>query len=245
MRERLGAARHTLPLRVQGLRYQVGDRELLCDLSFAVSAGSITVILGPNGAGKTLLMRLCHGLLRPHAGRIRWRDAAPAQARRHQAMVFQKPVVLRRSVAANVGYPLAVRGIGRAERRRRVQRALEATNLMSLARSPARPLSGGEKQRLAIARAWAMHPEVLLLDEPTSNLDPRSTRDIEKLLLEMHERGTTLIMATHDLMQARRLASHILFLNRGHLVADAEVEEFFTSSEHPDVRSFLNGDLLA
>lgn len=245
MLEQPGHAPRTLPLCVQDLRYGIAGRELLGGLSFTVQAGSVTVILGPNGAGKTLLMRLCHGLLKPSAGRILWRDATPVRARRDQAMVFQKPVVLRRSVAANVDYPLAVRGMARAERRLRLQRALEATNLLQLAHSPARPLSGGEKQRLAMARAWALQPEVLLLDEPTSNLDPRSTRDIEKLLLQMHEQGTTVIMTTHDLMQARRLARHILFLNRGRLIADAQVTEFFTRSEHPDVRSFLNGDLLA
>lgn len=245
MHEPPGESLRTLPLHVQDLHYRIDGRELLAGLDFIVRAGSINIVLGPNGAGKTLLMRLCHGLLRPNAGRIAWRDATPVQARRHHAMVFQKPVVLRRSVAANVSYPLAVRRMPRAERRQRVQQALEATNLVQLARSPAGRLSGGEKQRLALARAWAMHPEVLLLDEPTSNLDPRSTHDIEQLLLEMHGRGTTIIMATHDLMQARRLASRVLFLNRGRLIADAPAQEFFTRSEHPDVRSFLNGDLLA
>lgn len=235
----------TLPLRVQNLRYGVAGRELLSGISFTVDAGSINIVLGPNGAGKTLLMRLCHGLLRPDAGRIVWCDMSPARARRHHAMVFQKPVVLRRSVVANVNYPLAVRRVPRAQRRWRVEQALAATNLLQLARSPAGRLSGGEKQRLALARAWALQPEVLLLDEPTSNLDPRSTHDIEELLLQMHQRGTTIIMATHDLMQARRLASRVLFLNRGRLIADAQAEEFFSHSEHPDVRSFLNGDLLA
>lgn len=235
----------TLPLRVQDLHYGVAGRELLGGLSFTVDAGSVNIVLGPNGAGKTLLMRLCHGLLRPDAGRIAWRDASPVRARRHHAMVFQKPVVLRRTVAANVDYPLAVRRVPRAQRRPLVRQALQATNLLQLARSPAGRLSGGEKQRLAMARAWVLQPEVLLLDEPTSNLDPRSTHDIEELLLQMHQRGTTILMATHDLMQARRLASRVLFLNRGRLIADAQAEEFFTRSEHPDVRSFLNGDLLA
>ncbi len=236
---------HTLPLSVEGLGYRAGGRNLLSEVSFVVQAGTSNIILGPNGAGKSLLLRLCHGLLRPHHGRIAWRDLSPARARVHHAMVFQHPVLLRRSVAANVDYPMAIRRLPRAERRRRVQQALEVTDLARLARSPAARLSGGEQQRLAIARAWVLRPEALLLDEPTANLDPRSTLAVETLISTMRAQGTTVIMTTHDLAQARRLGERVLFLNRGTLVEDAAAPDFFVRPESRDAQAFLEGKLLA
>lgn len=238
-------AGQTLPLSVQGLGFHAAGRVLLEDVSFEVQRGMFTVILGPNGAGKSLLLRLCHGLLRPAAGKVAWHGLPPARARSHHAMVFQRPVLLRRSVAANVDYPLAIRGVPRGERRERVRQALDATGLARLRRMPARRLSGGEQQRLAIARAWALQPEALLLDEPTANLDPRSTLAVETLIERMCQLGTTVIMTTHDLAQARRLARQVLFLNRGRLVEDAAATDFFTRPHSPEATAFLNGELLA
>ena len=236
---------HSLPLAVTDLGYRVDGRELLAGVSFVVKAGSFNIILGPNGAGKSLLLRLCHGLLRPHAGEVTWGDMSPDEARLWHAMVFQRPVMLRRPVAANVTYALRLRGVSRAQCRQRVREALQATNLLQLARAPATRLSGGEQQRLALARAWALQPEVLLLDEPCANLDPRSTLDIETLLRALHARGTTVVMSTHDLAQARRLGERVLFLNRGRLVEDAGAENFFARPQSPDARVFLDGKLLA
>ncbi|TAL87895.1 MAG: ATP-binding cassette domain-containing protein [Rhodanobacter sp.] len=235
----------TLPLSVEGLDYRAGGRDLLTGVSFVVRAGSFNIILGPNGAGKSLLLRLCHGLLRPCSGRVAWHGLTPAQARVHHAMVFQHPILLRRTVAANVEYPMAVRHLPRVERRHLLQEALEATNLKHLARSPATRLSGGEQQRVAIARAWVLRPEVLLLDEPTANLDPRSTLAVENLIAAMHQRGTTVIMATHDLAQARRHAGRVLFLNRGRLIEDAPAQRFFARPGSRDAQAFLEGKLLA
>lgn len=234
----------TLPLVVSQLRYCAGTRVLLDGLTFAAAAGEIAVILGPNGAGKTLLLRLCHGLLPPDAGSIRWNGLPPAQARRHHAMVFQRPIVLRRTVTANVAYPLAVRGVPRAERAERIRQALHAAQLDRLAGANARRLSGGEQQRLAIARAWALQPEVLLLDEPCANLDPGATHEIEAMLQAMHRRGVAIFMTTHDLAQARRLADRILFLHHGRLLEDALADDFFTRPRHADARRFLAGELL-
>lgn len=239
-----GRAARTLPLEVRRLRYRAAGRQLLDDVSFTVGAGTSNIILGPNGAGKSLLLRLCHGLLRPHAGRIDWAGLPPGRARIHHAMVFQHPVLLRRSVAANVDYVVAVRRLPRAERRRLVQAALEATDLGHLARAPARTLSGGEQQRLAVARAWALSPEALLLDEPTANLDPRSTLAIETLVRAMRDAGATVIMTTHDLAQAQRLGERVLFLNQGRLVEDAPAKTFFTRPESRDAQAFLEGKLL-
>lgn len=240
-----GIERVTLPLRVEGLGYRADGRDLLVDVSFTVCAGTCTVVLGPNGAGKSLLLRLCHGLLLPHAGRVDWGGLSPARARGWHAMVFQHPVVLRRSVAANVDYPMAIRRVPRAERRRAAREALAVTDLAHLAHAPAPRLSGGEQQRLAIARAWVLHPEVVLMDEPTANLDPRSTLAIERLVTKMRGLGTTVIMTTHDLAQARRLGERVLFLSRGHLVEDARAPEFFVRPRSGEARAFLDGKLLA
>ncbi len=239
------AGTHSLPLVVEGLGYRVDDKDLLVDVSFSIQPDTFNIILGPNGAGKSLLLRLCHGLLSPHAGRIAWRGLSPAAARRWQAMVFQRPVMLRRSVAANVHYALRVRGVPRTQCRHRVHEALAATNLLALAHMPATRLSGGEQQRLALARTSALEPEVLLLDEPCANLDPRSTLDIETVLGTLRKRGTTVVMTTHDLAQARRLGERVLFLNRGRLVEDADAGRFFAAPRSPEARSFLDGELLA
>lgn len=236
---------HTLPLSVEGLGYQAGGRELLAGVSFTVEAGTFNVVLGPNGAGKSLLLRLCHGLINPHGGRIDWHGLPPTRARAYHAMVFQRPVVLRRSVVANVDYPMAIRHVPRAARRQAVQEALEVTGLTHLARMPATRLSGGEQQRLAIARAWVLQPEVLLLDEPAANLDPRSTLAVEMLTNKMCMQGTTVIMTTHDLAQARRLGRRVLFLSRGRLVEDAPAPAFFARPQSAAAQAFLEGKLLA
>lgn len=233
----------TLPLAVEGLAYQAGGRELLAEVSFMIRPGTFNVILGPNGAGKSLLLRLCHGLLAPRCGRINWNGLTPAQARSHHAMVLQHPVLLQRSVAANVDYPLAIHHVPRVARRQRVRDALEATGLQDLARMPAPRLSGGEQQRLAIARAWVVQPEVLLLDEPCASLDPHATAAVEQLVQAMRRRGATIIMTTHDLAQARRLGERVLFFSRGRLLEDRPAHEFFNQPETPAAQAFLAGRL--
>lgn len=233
----------TLPLSVAGLAYQAGGRALLAEVSFTVCPGTFNVILGPNGAGKSLLLRLCHGLLVPQRGRIDWNGLTPVQARPHHAMVLQHPVLLQRSVAANVDYPLAIHHVSRVARRQRVREALEATGLQDLARMPAPRLSGGEQQRLAIARAWVVQPEVLLLDEPCASLDPHATAAVEQLIQAMRRRGATIVMTTHDLAQARRLGERVLFFSRGRLLEDGPAHEFFSQPETPAAQAFLAGRL--
>ncbi len=237
------AARNILPLRVEGLGFTVGDAVLLQDLSFTLDAGPRTVILGPNGAGKSLTLRLCHGLLRPSAGRIAW-AVDGAAARRHQAMVFHQPVMLRRSTAANVAYALDVAGIPRRARAARVARSLEQTGLSELARRPARALSAGEQRRLALARAWAPAPQVLFLDEPTVNLDPAASRAVEGIIDSIHRSGAKVIMTTHDLGQVRRLADEVLFLHRGRLLEHTPAEQFLSRPASPEAQAFIRGDPL-
>ncbi len=232
-----------LPMTATDLKFEVDGRALIDCGSFALSGGARTVVLGPNGAGKSLLLRLCHGLLSPTSGRIDWAGLRPQVARDHQAMVFQRPVLLRRSVAANIAYVLSVKAVPRARRPQCLADALELAGLTELANRPARVLSGGEQQRLAIARAWAVRPQVLFLDEPTSNLDPAATAAVESLIQAVHEAGTKVIMTTHDLGQAQRVGDEILFLHQGRLLERAPVDTFFTSPADPVVRAYLDGRL--
>ncbi len=233
-----------LPLRLDRVCFAAGGKPLLDRISLDFHHGSRTVVLGPNGAGKSLLLRLCHGLLRPNGGAIRWAANDISTLRRHQAMVFQRPVLLRRSVAGNVSFALAAQGVPRRQRREIVQHALEQVGLTELSRRPARVLSGGEQQRLALARAWALTPQVLFLDEPTANLDPGATRLIEDIISAIHREGTTIIMTTHDLGQARRHADEVVFLHRGRLLERTQATRFFAQPASAEARIFLAGELL-
>ena len=234
-----------LPLRLESLAFTVGGERLIDGITARLDAGPRTVILGHNGAGKSLLLRLCHGLLTPSVGGVRWSDHGLGQGwvRRRQAMVFQHPVVLRRSARANVTYGLALAGVSWRERRRQAEEALAEVGLLDLADRPARALSGGERQRLALARAWALHPEVLLLDEPTASLDPAATRAVETVIAAFDMAGTKIIMTTHDLGQARRLADEVLFLHKGRLLEHAPAREFFERPRTPEGRAYVAGDL--
>ena len=233
-----------LPLTFQDVSFEIGGIRLIKDLNCTLEAGPRTMILGANGAGKSLFLRLCHGLIRPTTGRVLWQGAkgrAPADA---QAMVFQRPVMLRRSVAANVDYALKLRGMAAAERRDAVEDALDHTGLRRLADNPARVLSVGEQQKLALARAWALQPEVLFLDEPTASLDPAATHAVEQIINAIDAAGTRIVMTTHDLGQARRLGDEVMFLNRGRLLEKALAERFFSEPENDLAQAFLKGELL-
>jgi tungstate transport system ATP-binding protein len=203
------------------------------------------VILGPNGAGKSVLLRLCHGLLAPTSGRVLWNAfERSGRGARRQAMVFQRPVMLRRSALANVAYGMKIAGVCGSEREARARAALERVGLTHLANRPARVLSGGEQQRLALARAWALDPEVLFLDEPTANLDPGATREIEAAIEAIHAGGTKIVMVTHNLGQARRRADEIVFIHNGRVAERAAADRFFAGPATPDAAAFLKGELL-
>jgi tungstate transport system ATP-binding protein len=229
-----------LPLKLEDVFFVAGGRVIIERISAEIGAGPSTIILGANGAGKSVLMRLMHGLLAPASGKIAWSGAETA---RLQAMVFQRPVLLRRSALANVTYALKLARVPRAERERLALEALESVGLAAFARRPARVLSGGEQQRLALARAWALHPEVLFLDEPTASLDPTASREIERVIQAFDAAGTKIIMATHNLGQARRLGDEVLFLHQGRLVERAPVEQFFSRPASPEAAAFIKGEL--
>ncbi len=232
-----------LPLRFEAVTFERRGQRLLGPLDFEIGGPGRTVVLGPNGAGKSLVLRIAHGLIEPTRGRVTWRGEEGTR-RSRQAMVFERSVLLRRSAAANVDYAIARRGVPRRERRQRRALALERTGLADLAQRQARVLSAGEQQRLALARAWALEPEVLFLDEPTAALDPAATRSIEALIASLAAAGTKIIMTTHDLGQARRLADEVLFLHRGALVERAPAAAFFEDPQSEPARAFLEGKLL-
>jgi tungstate transport system ATP-binding protein len=229
-----------LPLRAEGLGFSAGGIAILSEVSLTLEAGSPSIIVGPNGAGKSVLLRLLHGLLAPSTGRVLW----AGDAARRQAMVFQRPVLLRRSVLANAVYPLKLAGVAAAEREPRARAALEMVGIAALADRPARRLSGGEQQRLALARAAALSPEVLFLDEPCASLDPTATRAVEEIVGTLAARGTKIVMTTHDLGQARRLAGEVLFLNRGRLREQTPAAAFFNQPATPEAAAFLRGELV-
>ncbi|HEV8077446.1 MAG TPA: ATP-binding cassette domain-containing protein [Marinobacter sp.] len=227
-------------LRFEGVAFSHLGETLLGPCSFTLTGPGPTLVMGPNGAGKSILLRLAHGLLCPTQGQVSW----SGEGRPRQAMVFQNPVLLRRSAMANLTHALAVNNTPRKVRRQLALEALERFGLTTRADTSARVLSGGEQQRLALARAWVLAPDVLFLDEPTSALDPAAIKAVETAVREFHQRGTRIVMTTHDLHQAKRLAGDVIFLaggkNKEHTLTDA----FFRSPASKEAQAFIAGELV-
>ena len=231
-----------LPLEVDSLSFDVAGERLIDGIDLSISSTGISVVMGANGAGKSLFLRLIHGLLEPSAGEVRWRGARlDKSARRRQALVFQKPVLLRRSVAANIDFVLHGRG---AEQQRRRNLILHEAGLYRQRQQPARLLSGGEQQKLALARALATEPQVLLLDEPCASIDSASTLQIETLLEQTRARGVKIILVTHDIGQARRLADDVAFMHAGRLLEYRGAGDFFDGPSSPEAQAYLDGKLV-
>jgi tungstate transport system ATP-binding protein len=231
-----------LPIVCRDVEVARGDVRLLRDINLTIEPGAFTTILGPNGAGKSTLLRVLHGLVAPTHGVIHW--GGYVERPRGQAMVFQRAVVLRRSAAANIRYALSLAGVNGSDANSRIADVLDGVGLSALSDRSARVLSGGEQQRLALARAWALRPEVLFLDEPTASLDPKVTRAVEDIARTIHARGTTIVMTTHNLAQAKRLARDVVFLNEGRQVEQTPASEFFVSPRSSDAAAFLQGERL-
>lgn len=239
-RPAVGAGR----LLARGVSLRLGTHLALVDIDLDLPLHARTVVIGPNGAGKSTLLQVLHGLLSPNAGTVHATAPDGGETGVRLALVFQRPVMLRRSVQANVEHALRVAAVPAAERVRRAREALADVGLAHAAGRPARRLSGGEQQRLAIARAQALEPECLLLDEPTSSLDPASGAAIERHLLALSARGCGLVMSTHDLAQARRIAEQIVLLHRGRIVEAGAAGDFFAGPRTEAGRRFLAGDWL-
>nr|WP_163026018.1 ATP-binding cassette domain-containing protein [Chachezhania antarctica] len=229
-----------LQLSVTDLSLRFGEATVLDGLDLTLGPVGCTMIMGPNGAGKSLLLKLLHGLIKPTSGRIDWSGYSAADVTARQAMVFQKPVLLRRSVAANLDFVLRSRG----KDRDRCHALLDHVGLTHKADQPARLLSGGEAQRLALARALATDPEVLLLDEPTASLDPASVLAIERIVSSARDRGVRIVFVTHDIGQARRMADDVVFLHRGRVAEHAPAAAFFPEPRCQAARDYLNGKIV-
>lgn len=232
-----------IPVMLDKVSVRAGAVPILDKVDLLVSSGAPTLVVGPNGAGKSTLLRVCMGLTRPSDGMITWGGRADVRPAR-RAFLFQRPVMLRRSAGANVAYGLKQAGCARAEIPGRVGELLERVGLGNLAQRPARKLSGGEQQRLALARALARDPDLLLLDEPTANLDPAATRAVEEILRSAAASGIKIVMASHDLGQVRRLAGDVVFLVRGQLREHSPTETFLNSSQSAEAATFVRGDLV-
>lgn len=229
------------PLQLHDVRFAPGERVVLDGVNLELRGDGITVVLGPNGAGKSVLLRALCGLIVPTSGAIDW-NGQPFE-RNGVAMVFQHPVMLRTSVLDNVTLGLRPLGATRAERQRRGLQILAAIGLADRARDNARRLSGGEKQRLALGRAWLTEPRVMLLDEPTASLDPSGVESLERIVRQIRTDGTKIIMTTHNLGQATRLADDIVFLSGGRVCEHAPVQRFFSRPASAEARQFIKGEL--
>ncbi len=238
-----GARASILPVALDGIRFEVPGKRLVDGVTLRLTAGPLTCIMGPNGAGKSLLLRLIAGLIRPTGGRIDYAGAT-APGRNRIALVFQRPVLLRRSVAANLDHALASYGVPRAGRRGRIAALLAEAQLAHLANSPARALSGGEQQRLAMIRALAAGPDLLLLDEPAASLDPQATAAIEAMMRRAAARGVKVVLVTHDRDHARRVADEVVFLHLGRVSERAAADRFFDRPGSLEARAYLAGRLL-
>jgi tungstate transport system ATP-binding protein len=232
-----------LPVVLDEATVAVGDLTILDDASLTLAGGAPTVLVGPNGSGKTTLLRLAMGLVQSSRGRVTWGGRVDALPTR-RAIVFQRPVMLRRSAAGNIRYALKAAGVARATRAARSAELLALVGLAELGERPARKLSGGEQQRLALARALAKEPQILFLDEPTASLDPAASKAVEDVIRTVAARGIKVVMATHDLGSAKRLAGDIVLLHRGRIVETAAAATFFSNPATREARAFIAGELL-
>ena len=232
-----------LPVSVENASVVKKGKRLLGPLDLKLGEVGLTIVMGPNGSGKTTLLRMLHGLERCKTGAVRW-QCELEQARKYQSFVFQSPVLLRRSVRENLVYPLRLTGVKREHLAAVSTSWLERVRLSDKANMPAHFLSGGERQKLALARALVSDPQILFLDEPTANLDGSSTKDIERLLLEVKNDGLRIVMTTHDVAQARRLADDVIFLYNGQLAETATAESFFNKAITVQANAFLKGDIV-
>jgi len=233
----------TVNLHLDAVELRAEGKPLLGPVTLRLSSPGITVVMGVNGAGKSLFLAAAHGLVTPHKGQVLWNGTAAAASRAQRGFVFQNTPILRRSVAANIAFPLAARRLSAPDKAAHTARALAEARLSDVAAKPAAALSGGERKRLALARAMVTDPAVILLDEPAANLDPATTKELEDSLRHISARGVKVILSTHDIAQARRLADDILFFDCGQLVEQTTSATFFATPASLPARKYLNGDL--
>ena len=230
-----------LPIYIKDLSLILDERKILSSLNLSINSDNVTVIMGPNGAGKSIFLKILNGILTPTSGCITWNNKKQFSVTLNtQAFVFQKPILLRRSVIANLDYMDSVLG---NKKKISKDRLLEIVQLQKQKNQPARMLTLGEQQRLSLVRSLMLRPNLLLLDEPTANLDPASTKIIEDIILNLKMMGIKIIFVTHNILQAKRIADDIIFLNEGKMVEHLNKQEFFSNSKSIEVQNYLNGIL--
>ena len=230
------------PIRFTDLSIVLGQRTILDKVNCKIKSNSITAVLGPNGAGKSIFLQTINGLVSVLRGSVSFNLIEnKEEIRKQQAMVFQTPVLLRRTVIANMEF---VSNLHNKEGNLFLKKILKKVGLEGYDKKSARLLSGGEKQRLSMARALTVKPNLLLLDEPTANLDPYSLNLIENLILEENSNGKTVIFTTHDMAQAKRLATDVIFLNKGKVIEQTVSKIFFKSPKTLDAQKYINGEIL-
>jgi tungstate transport system ATP-binding protein len=232
-----------LPLKVENACVEKRGNRIVGPIDLEISQKGFTIIMGPNGSGKTSLLRLLHGLENPRGGSLDW-NGSTETAQLHQSFVFQTPIMLRRTAIENIIYPLILRNIPKDEALKIAKEWIGKINLEKSTDINARFLSGGEKQKLAIARALTTKPQLLFLDEPTANLDGSATREIEALLQETHKAGTRIIMTTHNIGQGKRLAEDVMFIYRGNILETSNAKQFFKKPQTKEAQAFIDGDIL-
>lgn len=228
-----------LPMSARGISLELQGEKVLKDIDLKLRSGEIVAIVGRNGAGKSLLLKTLYGLIEPTSGQVKWAGAPVREIWRHQALILQRPGLLRRSVAANIDYALRIRDVRRLDRLRRITEGLRVARLVGYARKRALSLSIGEQQRVAFAQAWAVYPDALFLDEVTSALDPVSKAVIEDLIDRLRGNEVGILMVSQDMEQVKALADRVVFLHEGELISDTSTKEFFTGVKDPRIAAFL------
>ena len=229
-----------LPLEIKNLNYSIGSKEILYNLNIKIISDRITVIMGPNGAGKSIFLKILNGIIRPTSGKILWNEKVDESlVLNGQALVFQKPVLLRRSVKANLDFFDKLTNLNNYDK----NQLLKIVDLLDQKNQPARLLSLGEQQRLSLIRALLLRPRLIMLDEPTANLDPASTKIIEDIIISLKEFGIKIIFVTHNILQAKRIANEVIFFDKGKLIEHSNAKEFFSNSKSMKVNNYLNGIL--
>lgn len=229
------------PIRVRDLCFQPNGRAVLDRIDLDIGDEGITLVLGPNGAGKSVLLRTLCGLIAPTGGTLDW--GGGSRPERDVMMVFQHPMMLRTSVLDNVALALKAQGVSRQARNLQAMKILERIGLAHRSQDSARQLSGGEQQRLALARAWLTRPKLLLLDEPTASLDPSATAEVERIVREIRTDGTRILMTTHNLGQATRLGDDVIFMSAGKVREHSPLQRFFARPSSEEARLFIQGEL--
>ncbi|MDW3095659.1 MAG: ATP-binding cassette domain-containing protein [Gammaproteobacteria bacterium] len=234
----------SLPLRLNNVSYCVDEITLIKNVSLEITSPGTTVILGHNGSGKSLLLKLMHGVINPSSGQITWNNNHPNTNQFWRTFLLQRPTFFKQSVLSNVEFVLRIANTPKSEYKTRCQQALEICGLSKLADRNTHSLSGGELQKLSLARAWVLEPSVVLLDEPTVALDPPSVLGFENIIQQFKQSNTKVIMTTHDLSQAKRLADEIVFIDSGKVVEKSSAEKFFSGPESSQAQNFICGELV-